>query len=187
MKERKTINKIESKFATELFFWAQALVISLVVLVLFNVFFFRISGVVGSSMEPTLQNGDRVFLRIIGYNEPQRGDIVVIQAPEFDDDPIVKRIIAVGGDEINIDFLGQVYINGELQYEPYILETISPNKLGNQIYPLTIPEGYVFFMGDNRNGSTDSRETIVGMQPISNIIGKVEGRIWPLNKLGGVS
>ena len=148
MKENKNVNKSEGKFATELFFWAQALVLSLVILVLFNVFFFRVSGVVGSSMEPTLQNGDRVFLRIIGYTEPQRGDIVVLQAPEFDDDPIVKRIIAVGGDEIKIDFFGNVYINGEVQYEPYILETISPNSLGDQVYPMTIPEGYVFFMGD---------------------------------------
>ena len=78
MKENKNVNKSEGKFATELFFWAQALVLSLVILVLFNVFFFRVSGVVGSSMEPTLQNGDRVFLRIIGYTEPQRGDIVVL-------------------------------------------------------------------------------------------------------------
>ena len=187
MKEKKNVDKSEGKFATELFFWAQALVLSLVVLVLFNVFFFRVSSVVGSSMEPTLQNGDRVFLRIIGYTEPKRGDIVVIQAPEFDDDPIVKRIIAVGGDEIKIDFFGNVYINGEVQYEPYILETISPNSLGDQVYPMTIPEGYVFFMGDNRNGSTDSRESIIGIQPVSNIIGKVEGRIWPLNKIGGVS
>lgn len=187
MKTSNAVHDKENKFATELFFWAQALVLSLVVLVLFNVFFFRISGVVGSSMEPTLQNGDRVLLRIIGYSEPQRGDIVVVQAPKFDDDPLVKRIIAVGGDQISIDIDGQVYINGELQYEPYILETISSKSIGNQVYPLTIPEGYVFFMGDNRNGSTDSRETIVDIQPISNIVGKVEGRIWPLNKLGGVS
>lgn len=180
-------NKNENKFVSELFFWAQALVLSLVVLVLFNVFFFRISGVVGSSMEPTLQNGDRVALRIIGYSQPQRGDIVVVQAPLFDSDPLVKRIIAVGGDEITIDIMGQLYINGELQYEPYILEEISTENIGDQNYPLVIPEGYVFFMGDNRNGSTDSRDRIVGIQPISNIIGKVEARIWPINKLGGVS
>ena len=176
-----------NKFVSELFFWAQALVLSLVVLVLFNVFFFRISGVVGSSMEPTLQNGDRVLLRIIGYSEPKRGDIVVIQAPEFDSAPLVKRIIAVGGDTINIDTLGQVYINGDIQYEPYILETINLNNIGDQNYPFVIPDGFVFFMGDNRNGSTDSRDKIVGIQPISNIIGKVELRIWPINKIGGVS
>lgn len=182
-----TTSENGSKFATELFFWAQALVLSLVVLVLFNVFFFRISGVVGSSMEPTLQNGDRILLRIIGYSEPERGDIVVVQAPQFDNEPLVKRIIAVGGDEININNLGEVYINGELQYEPYILETINSANIGNQVYPLVIPEGYVFFMGDNRNGSTDSRESYVGIQPVSNIIGKVESRIWPINKIGGLS
>ena len=183
----RTTSENGSKFATELFFWAQALVLSLVVLVLFNVFFFRISGVVGSSMEPTLQNGDRILLRVIGYSAPQRGDIVVVQAPEFDDEPLVKRIIAVAGDEININNLGDVYINGELQYEPYVLETIDSAHIGDQVYPLVIPEGYVFFMGDNRNGSTDSRDKYVGIQPISNIIGKVELRIWPINKIGGLS
>lgn len=183
MKQSKIKNGKAGGFASELFFWAQALVLSIILLVLFNVFFFRISGVVGSSMVPTLEDGDRVILKVFGYDNPQRGDIVVIKADDFGDVPLVKRVIAVGGDELIVDATtGTVTINGEIQYEPYIKERMT--KGGILDYPLYIPEGYVFIMGDNRNGSTDSRE--IGVQPISNIIGKVTYRLWPLSKLGGV-
>jgi len=185
MKINEKTKKAESGFAVELFYWAQALAVCLVVLVLINTFFFRMSGVVGSSMVPTLHESERVILRVFGYNEPKRGDIVVVSAPNFDDDPLVKRIIAVGGDEISIDdATGQVTVNGEIQYEPYIKEMIRDN--GDWDYPVTVPDGFVFFMGDNRNGSSDSRNSEIGMQPVSNIIGKVIFRIWPLKSIGAV-
>lgn len=185
MEEKIKTKSIDGGIVTELFFWAQALAMSLVALVIINIFFFRMSGVVGSSMVPTLNEADRVLLRIIGYDDPQRGDIVVVSAPQFDEDPLVKRIIAVGGDELDIDSAtGSVSINGVVQYEPYINELI--RNSGDWNYPITVPEGFVFFMGDNRNGSTDSRDIEVGMQPVSNVIGKVFFRIWPIKDIGAV-
>lgn len=184
--ESKTRKNVQEKTATELFFWAQALVFSLVVLVVINIFFFRISGVVGSSMYPTLHEGDRVIMRVINY-KPQRGDIVVVVAPEYDDGaPLVKRIIAVGGDVIDINSAtGAVTVNGEELYEPYINELIRDS--GSFAYPMTVDDGYVFFMGDNRNHSTDSRSWMIGPQPESNVVGKVIFRVFPLKSIGKVS
>ena len=185
MEENKNQKGIDGGVATEVFFWAQALAVSLVVLVIINLFFFRMTGVVGGSMIPTLHEKDRVLVRVIGYNNPQRGDIVVVNAPQYEQGPLVKRIIGVGGDVIDIDkYTGAVYINGEEQYEPYISELI--RNRGDMDYPVTVPDGFVFFMGDNRNGSTDSRNSAIGMQPVSNIIGKVFYRIWPIQDIGAV-
>ena len=185
MEENKNQKGMDGGVATEVFFWAQALAVSLVVLVIINLFFFRMTGVVGGSMIPTLHEKDRVLVRVIGYNNPQRGDIVVVNAPQYEQGPLVKRIIGVGGDVIDIDkYTGAVYINGEEQYEPYISELI--RNRGDMDYPVTVPDGFVFFMGDNRNGSTDSRNSAIGMQPVSNIIGKVFYRIWPIQDIGAV-
>lgn len=185
MEENRNQKSTDGGVATEIFFWAQALAFTLVVLVIINLFFFRMTGVVGGSMNPTLEEKDRVLVRVIGYDDPQRGDIVVVNAPMYEQGPLVKRIIGVGGDVIDIDKdTGAVYINGEEQYEPYISELI--RKRGDMDYPVTVPEGFVFFMGDNRNGSTDSRNSVIGMQPVSNIIGKVFFRIWPIKDIGAV-
>ncbi|MBO7276211.1 MAG: signal peptidase I [Clostridia bacterium] len=185
MEENKKTETKDGGAVSEAFFWAQALAMSLVILVIINIFFFRMSGVSGTSMVPTLDEKDRVLLRVIGYNEPERGDVVVVTAPLFEKGPLVKRIIGVGGDVIDIDRnTGAVYINGEEQYEPYISELI--RNRGDMSYPVTVPEGFVFFMGDNRNGSTDSRDSQIGMQPVSNVIGKVFFRVWPIKDIGAV-
>ena len=159
--------------ASELYFWAQALAFALAFLVLVNTFFFRLSGVHGSSMYDTLEDGDQLILQVIGYHEPQRGDIIVCTSDAFGGEALVKRVIAV--------------LNGETLYEPYIYELIRSEKRGNQRYPVTVDEGCIFVMGDNRNGSTDSRYTEVGQISCQRVIGKALFRIWPLNKLGGVS
>jgi signal peptidase I len=172
--------------ASELYFWAQALVYALIVLVCVNVFFFRISGVDGSSMEPTFQDHDQIIMRIIGYDVPQRGDVVVVMAPGYVDEPLVKRVIAVGGDTVSINFdTGNVVLNGEEMLEPYISEAIRSGHFGDQSYPVTVPEGQVFVMGDNRNASTDSRWVDeVGTIPYGDIVGKVMLLVWPLTKIG---
>ena len=185
MEENKNQKGMDGGVATEVFFWAQALAVSLVVLVIINLFFFRMTGVVGGSMIPTLHEKDRVLVRVIGYNNPQRGDIVVVNAPQYEQGPLVKRIIGVGGDVIDIDkYTGAVYINGEEQYEPYISELI--RNRGDMDYPVTVPDGFVFFMGDNRNGSTDSRSLMVGQIAEDRVIGKALFRVFPLHKIGGV-
>ncbi|MBQ5760311.1 MAG: signal peptidase I [Clostridia bacterium] len=183
-KDKKTEeNKEKTSAALELFGWAQSLIWALLVLVFISSFFVRISGVSGDSMYPTLHWGDRMLLRL-NYNEPQRGDIVVIMAPEFDEEPLVKRIIAVGGDEIDIDDEGNVWVNGEQLFEPYINEQYFNG--GSMTYPFYVPEGEVFVMGDNRNYSADSRAEYIGALKVEDIIGRVFFRMWPISSFGGL-
>lgn len=173
--------------ATELFFWAQALAFALAVLVCFNTFFFRLSGVRGISMQDTLTAGDQLVLRVIGYDEPQRGDVVVCYSDAFGGEALVKRVIAVEGDTVDISDDGYMVVNGKELYEPYAKESIIDKKRGDQYYPMTIKKGHVFVVGDNRNHSTDSRWIMVDQIPEERIIGKALFRIWPLHKIGGVS
>lgn len=185
MKKKKT-EKTNS--ASELFFWAQALCVSLAVLVCCNTFFFRLSGVVGSSMCDTLYEGDQLVLQVLGYDEPQRGDIVVCFSENYNDGKaLVKRVIAVEGDTVDISDDGYMVVNGEELYEPYAREAIWDSNRGDQEYPLTVEEGKAFVVGDNRNHSSDSRMVVIGQIADECIIGKALFRIWPLNKIGSVS
>ena len=100
--------------------------------------------------------------------------------------PIVKRIIATEGDEINIDFaLGKVYVNGEELQEDYINDFELPMDFEGMEFPQTVPEGCVFVMGDNRNASTDSRSPDLGMVDERYIIGHVLAVVWPPENFGG--
>ena len=143
-------------------------------------FFIRIIDVVGTSMNPTLNNNDKMLVSGLLY-EPSVGDVVVFKKDEYDPDKaLVKRVIAVEGQEINMDFdKGIVYINGQPIVEDYILEP-TMNKL-DFIGPKTVPEGCVFVMGDNRNASVDSRKTEIGMVDTRLILGKAYYVIYPLS------
>lgn len=149
----------------------------LAVFVIFT-FVFRAVGVDGSSMVPTLHDGDWMAVRSI-VTEVKRGDIVIITQPWDRDVPIVKRVIAVSGDVVNIDFnLHEVYVNGEKLNEPYINE---PTALSYDMqFPLTVEEGKVFVMGDNRNDSLDSRSSRIGLIDERYIFGKAEVRLHPI-------
>ncbi|MEA4921305.1 MAG: signal peptidase I [Clostridiaceae bacterium] len=177
-------NNDKTSAGEELFGWAQSLIWALIFLVLVSSFLVRISGVLGNSMYPTLKNGDRVLVQLMGYDEAQNGDIVVIMASQFDDEPLVKRVIAVAGDVIEIGGEGEVYINGEKLYEPYINEQYFSQ--GSLDAPYTVPEGHVFVMGDNRNHSADSRLEEIGALNTDDIIGKVFFRLWPVGSFGGI-
>ena len=121
----------------------------------------------GHSMEPTLYDGSWTIIQRILYT-PERGDIIVCRSNEKDKD-IIKRVIAVGGDEVFVDPFGDVYVNGELLDEPY-LESHEP-LYKFTIMPVTVSEGCVWVLGDNRNNSRDSRD--IGEIPNEQIIGKV--------------
>ena len=181
--EKKTTEKTSA--AAELFFWAQALTVALAVLVCCNTFFFRLSGVVGQSMESTLHQGDQLILQIIGYDQPERGDIIVCYSDHFGE-ALVKRVIAVEGDTVDISDDGYMVVNGEELYEPYAKEAMWGDKRGDQAYPLTVMEDHLFVVGDNRNGSTDSRSLMVGQVEEDRVIGKALFRVFPLHKIGGV-
>lgn len=133
------------------------------------VFLFRVVTVDGQSMVPNLQNGDRLILTDVTTHY-ERGEIVVISRP--DDDPLVKRVIAVSGDTIDLQD-GSVYLNGELLEEPYIDQETYDVSPGPPDFPLTVPHGYVFVMGDNRGNSLDSRSYEVGLVDTHRILGKV--------------
>lgn len=182
----------EGEGVASLYEWVEAAVFSLIVVVLVFAFIFRIVGVDGRSMEPTLKNHDRLILTHFLY-QPKRGDIVVIN--RYDNEPLVKRIIAVGGDTIEItdttgDGRGDVLLNGQLLNESYIQEGLKTEQhyLNNGV--LTIPKGYVFVMGDNRGRgcSRDSRSGEAGLLFVDerDLMGKAVYRIWPFESFGGL-
>ncbi len=167
-----------------LFEWYDSLVFALAAIVLIFVFVVRIITVSGHSMEPTLWGGDRVAVQSMLYT-PQRGDVVVMDGYINYGDPLVKRIIAVGGDTLDIDFAtGTVTRNGEVLDEPYISARTTLSY--DVSFPLTVPEGTVFVMGDNRPNSLDSRSSEVGLIDERDILGKVLLRIFPLGRFGAI-
>ena len=166
----------------EMYDWIYSLVIALIICVIIFAFFIRVVDVVGTSMNPTLNNSDKMLVSGLFY-KPSVGDVVVFKKNEYDPDKaLVKRVIAVEDQEINIDFdKGIVYINGQPIVEDYILEP-TMNKL-DFIGPKTVPEGCVFVMGDNRNASMDSRKTEIGMVDTRLILGKAYFVIYPMSEI----
>lgn len=135
------------------------------------------------SMEPTIQIGDRFLAEKVSYRfgEPERGDVVVFDDPSGMHPQLVKRVIGLPGEEIDIRD-GNVYINGELLEEEYLTDVVT--DVGTVPVPLTIPAEFVWLMGDNRPNSGDSR--FIGAQPISSIQGRGFGIYWPLDHVGGL-
>lgn len=169
---------------TGLFEWAETIVASLAVILLVFTFLIHTNTVVGSSMYPTLMQGDRLLVSDLGY-EPAMGDIVIICKKTFRESPVVKRVIAVGGQTVDIDFeTHEVFVDGRKLDEPYINEPTARSY--DVTFPLTVPEGSVFVMGDNRNASDDSRDSALGCVDTRYIQGKVIWRYWPLGSFGAV-
>ena len=169
----------------ELYDWIQCLLAALIICVLLFVFFIRVIDVVGGSMNNTLFNNDKMLVSGLFY-KPKVGDIVVFKKDEYDPNKaLVKRVIAVEGQEINMDFAnGIVYIDGVAIKEDYITE-FTYNKL-DFIGPKKVPEGCVFVMGDNRNMSIDSRKSEIGMLDNRLILGKAYFVIYPLSGIRAI-
>ena len=165
----------------DMYDWVQCLIVALIICVVFFAFFVRIIDVVGTSMNPTLNNSDKMLVSGLFY-KPKVGDVVVFKKDEYNPNKaLVKRVIAVEGQEINIDFdRGIVYIDGQPVQEDYIAELTKTKE--DFIGPKTVPEGCVFVMGDNRNMSTDSRKTEIGMVDTRLILGKAYMVIYPLSE-----
>lgn len=187
--------------ARELFDWLESVLVALTAVVVALTFTARITVVDGDSMLPTLI--DKQYLVISNlFFTPAHNDIIVLQAnniPNENDElgkPIVKRIIGVEGDVIDIDFeKGVVYRNGtalELEEKGSLIYE-DGHMINNYTFvresfdkAVTVPEGCVFVMGDNRGNSLDSRSSIVGMVDTHYVVGKVFWRIFPVNKFGSV-
>lgn len=175
-KETKEEQKIPGR---DLYEWVQALVCSVLAVVVIFTFGVRLIGVDGHSMVPTLQHGDRLLvLNSMFYNDYQYGDIVILTKETFLSAPIVKRVIAVGGQTVDIDFeSGSVYVDGKLLNEPYINE-LTFQEEGVE-FPVVVPEGSIFVMGDNRNHSDDSRNSRLGTVDTRYVIGKAVFLAFP--------
>ena len=179
MEEKEPKGKLWALFSN-----IELLAVAAAVVLLFFTFVGRITVVEGGSMEDTLNGGDKLVVSDLLYT-PERGDIVIIQSPLVNDgNAIVKRIIALGGDTVEIR-TGGVYVNGTLLHETDGSEgyTIAPS-LYRYMSPIKVPEGEVFVLGDNRAVSLDSRS--FGTVEENAIIGRVLFRLTPFSAFGAV-
>ncbi len=187
--ESEAVSQSGKKFLGELFEWLETLAFAFAFVILFFTFIMKVVTVDGSSMYPTLHDGDRLIISDVLYT-PVCGDIVVVERANAD--PIIKRVIATEGQTLDIDFENWVVtVDGEVVDEPYINREhfLAGENMYNYKayeYPITIGKDCVFVMGDNRNRSMDSRDPQLGQIHESQIIGRVLLRIFPLGKIGAV-
>ena len=165
--------------------WIFAIGLAVILFFVLRMFLFRVAHVSGSSMEPTLSNGDRVILNraavVFGTTRP--GDIVAFPYPNNPSEYYIKRVIGVSGDVIDM-VNGSFLVNGEPLDDDFSHEQVWSG--GDMPFPITVEEGRVFVLGDNRNGSKDSRYSTVGTILERDVLGRAFVRIWPLNVFGQV-
>ena len=169
---------------TELYQNIRTLVSVLVVLILLFTFVVRLIVVSGPSMENTLHNRDTMLVWSLGY-QPRQGDIVVLTKQSYQDDSIVKRVIALEGQTVDIDYY-TVMVDGVALEEDYIKEWMYVPSYGDVINHITVPEGCIFVMGDNRNESADSRYSGIGVVDSRCVIGRAVLLLYPLSRFGGI-
>lgn len=172
--------------AKELFEWVELFAYSVSIVIILFTFICRIAVVSGPSMEKTLFDREVLLVSDLFY-EPKQGDVIVFQSNTIlDNEAIVKRVIATEGQTVDIDFENWiVYVDGEAIEEPYINFEAGRYMNGSDYsYPLTVEEGKIFVMGDNRNHSTDSRDDRIGQVDTRFVLGKVLVRILPFDTFG---
>jgi signal peptidase I len=170
----------------EIYEWAETFLIAFSAVILVFTFLIKFVTVSGDSMRETFHNGDRVLITNVAYT-PEIGDVVVVDVShnlemlhyQQKGAPYIKRVIATEGQTVNIDPVNwKVYVDGKALDEPYVFKINSANmNLGDISYPYTVPEGAVFVMGDNRNGSADSR--MIEAIDTRYILGRVFFRLLP--------
>lgn len=168
----------------EIISWALYLLFVVVLVYVIITFVGQRTVVDGRSMNPNLNDGDNLIVEKLSYRfrDPQRFDIIVFPPQGAPNEHYIKRIIGLPGETVQIDYEGNIYINGEILEEDYGLETIQ--NPGRAAEPITLGEDEYFVLGDNRNNSTDSRTEKVGNVKRSTITGRAWVRIWPLSDFG---
>ena len=164
--------------------WVKEIVIAVIIAAVILTFIKPIV-VRQSSMEPTFYSGDYVFISKQAYKlfgEPERGDVIVFHTDMKDendhDKNLIKRIIGLPGDTVEI-IGGYVYLNGQILDEPYLNE----QGISGEMEKITVPEGRLFGMGDNRGVSQDSRDVLIGCIEEDSILGRVFVRLYPFNRI----
>jgi signal peptidase I len=169
-------------FTHELWDWTKAILVALLVVITLHQFGFNLSTVRGHSMDPTLREGDWLFVnKAITYlKAPKRGEIVILKEPEqfvLPERPLlVKRVIAIEGDEVQ-SRAGALYVNGDPVTEPYTNSPIEDGDFG----PTEVGEGEIFVMGDNRHRAASADSRVFGVIPTSLVEGRAEFILWPLD------
>ncbi|MGI6747656.1 MAG: signal peptidase I [Anaerovoracaceae bacterium] len=167
-----------------IFEFSKTIIIALIIALLITTFI-KPTLVKGYSMYPTIEPYNYLIVNRIPYitGKPSHGDIIVFKAHVYSDTgeekDLIKRIIGMEGDVIEIKD-GVVYRNGEALEEDYIYGGITPGDMA----PFTVDEGYVFVMGDNRQNSLDSRDPSVGEVAVSDVLGRVDLRLFPFDQIG---
>lgn len=177
--------------------WIEVFAAAVTIVVIMLSFIMRIATVRGHSMDDTLSNGQVLIMSDMFYT-PKQGDIIVVQQNGgYFESPLVKRVIATGGQKLHIDFANwEVTVDGKVIDEEYVKRGVPGVSMDKEEYysvynsyfdetgSITIPEGYLFVMGDNRNESSDSRSVYVGLVRENEVLGKVVFSLLPLSKLG---
>ena len=159
--------------AASVYEWAESLLFALAVVLLAFTFVLKSYIVDGSSMVPTLLSGQRVFALSLFYT-PQTGDIIIIDENNALDEPLVKRVVATAGQTVDIDpATGEITVDGAVFDAP--ISATTDNLRGDTSYPLTVPQGFLFVMGDNRARSLDSRYAALGFVDARAVLGKKIG------------
>ena len=165
--------------------WIVSILLGILLFLVVRNFLFRLAHVEGNSMEPTLLHGDMVILNRFSYlfSDPRLGDIVAFPYPQDPSEYYIKRIVAVPGDTVDLRN-GTFYVNGSPLDDDFSYDLILAR--GDVDFPITIEEGRYFVLGDNRNGSVDSRFQSVGTIQSSEMVGRVAIRLWPIGRFGQV-
>jgi len=178
-------NRIHNPIIRGLIEWIIAIGLALLLFLVLRMFVFRVATVSGDSMLPTLEDGDRLILNraAVVFSELRTGDIVAYPYPGNPSEYHIKRVIGIPGDVV--DFVdGGFIVNGVRLEDAFSYDLVWSG--GNVLFPLTVEEGHLFVLGDNRNASKDSRYSTVGTIASGDIIGRVLLRIWPFDSFGRV-
>ena len=181
-KEKTEKEEIAKTALSSFFHWMSGIVAVLFVIFLVVMLFFRPVTVSGPSMEPTLHDGDRLFVYSFMY-EPENGDVIVARSPDGADMPVIKRVIAKEGQVVEVDYEnGTVTVDGVVMEENYIsgMSKVPQNEIE---YPYTVPADRIFVMGDYRDESRDSRHKTFGCIDENTVAGKAVFRFYPFSSM----
>ncbi|TCS93127.1 signal peptidase I [Hazenella coriacea] len=175
-KRRKEDHSDNKKVAWE---WAKVIGLAVIIAVVIRIFLFEPFDVSGPSMENTMHTGNIVMVNklIYKFGEPERGEIVVFHVPGSEQKDFVKRVVALPGEKVEVKN-SKLIVDDKIIEEPYLSE----NMRTMDFEAVTVPQGHLFVLGDNRANSTDSRSHDLGPIPIDSIIGRADLIYWPLSQ-----